>query len=240
MKKNANWLLARTVCLLTATVLGTGPSSAQTALSADGIVQSTSGGLKFPDGSVQTAAATAGSAPVEDTGVDSTQCFDETGTNRNCTGTGEDGELQAGVTWPTPRFTGNSDGTVTDNLTGLMWLQDADCPGGQVDWQTALDWIKALNSSPVACTNYAPMTYTDWRLPNVRELSSLVDFGETSPALPAGHPFVNAQSTFYWSSTSSVANPANAWSMNFTTGRPSDGGDKDGFDNTVWPVRGGK
>lgn len=240
MKRHQKCVFSVVAFLLAVTALAIAPLEAQTAFSADGIVESTSGGLKFPDGSVQLSAAGSGSAPVEDTGVDSAQCFDELGASRSCAGTGEDGEHQAGVTWPTPRFTDNGDGTVSDNLTGLMWLQDADCPSGQVAWQAALDWIDSFNTSAVACSNYAAMTYTDWRLPNIRELSSLVDFGETSPALPAGHPFVNAQSVFYWSGTSSVSNPANAWSINFTTGRPSDGGDKDGFTNTVWPVRGGQ
>ena len=41
-------------------------------------------------------------------------------------GTGHDGDYQMGVPWPDPRFTDNEDGTVTDNLTGLIWLEDAD------------------------------------------------------------------------------------------------------------------
>ena len=54
-----------------------------------------------------------------------TTCSDESGVSRPCTGTGEDGEHQKGVAWPNPRFTDNGDGTVTDNLTGLIWLKDA-------------------------------------------------------------------------------------------------------------------
>jgi hypothetical protein len=198
-----------------------------------------SGGLKFPDGSVQTSAAVTGSAPVVDTGIGSDQCADELGDLRNCTGTGEDGETQAGLEGPTPRFTDNGDGTVTDNLTGLMWLQDANCPGGTVGWQAALDWVGSFNTTTVACTNYAAMTFTDWRLPNVREVLSLVDFGEVGPALPAGHPFENVQSSFYWSSSTAVNDPANAWTINFGTGDSGIGGDKDGFSDYVWAVRGG-
>ena len=40
---------------------------------------------------------------------------------------GSDGALQKGTAWPNPRFTGNGDGTVTDNLTGLTWLQNTNC-----------------------------------------------------------------------------------------------------------------
>ncbi len=38
--------------------------------------------------------------------------------------TGDDGDLQVGVDWPLPRFTDNNNGTVTDNLTGLIWLKN--------------------------------------------------------------------------------------------------------------------
>ena len=94
---------------------------AQDTFTSNSMIESTTGGFKFPDGSVQTAAAVGGPpAPVEDTGQ--TGCWDAGGTPRDCTGTGEDGEHQAGVEWPTPRFTDNGDGTVTDNLTGLDWL----------------------------------------------------------------------------------------------------------------------
>lgn len=47
---------------------------------------------------------------------------------------GDDGDLQKGVAWPVPRFTDNEDGTVTDNLTGLIWLTNADCPNATRNW----------------------------------------------------------------------------------------------------------
>ena len=46
--------------------------------------------------------------------------------------TGDDGDLEKGVAWPNPRFTDNSDGTVTDNLTGLIWLKNANCFGTNI------------------------------------------------------------------------------------------------------------
>ncbi|UCE55232.1 MAG: hypothetical protein JSV31_07260 [Desulfobacterales bacterium] len=39
----------------------------------------------------------------------------------------DDGDLEKGIVWPVPRFTDNEDGTVTDNLTGLVWLKNANC-----------------------------------------------------------------------------------------------------------------
>ncbi len=44
----------------------------------------------------------------------------------------DDGALQKGVAWPTPRFTDNNNGTITDNLTGLIWLKNANCIGAVV------------------------------------------------------------------------------------------------------------
>ena len=52
---------------------------------------------------------------------------------------GDDGFIEAGVEWPSPRFTDNKDGTVTDTLTGLMWLKDGGC--FYKSWNTALTTI---------------------------------------------------------------------------------------------------
>jgi Protein of unknown function (DUF1566) len=159
---------------------------------------------------------------------------------------GDDGELQKGVVWPDPRFTVNvnaaddngagggipsngicdgtetCNGTVTDNLTGLIWLRNAGCLG-QADWPGALAAANALADGNVACALTDGSIAGDWRLPNIRELLSLVDFGpHTIPnelALPAGHPFINF-SSLYWSSTTgypSSGAPSTdlAWVVNF-------------------------
>ena len=78
-----------------------------------------------------------GPAPVEKTWQ--TICYDDNGFVIPCDNTGQDGEYQKGVVWPAPRFTDNEDGTITDNLTGLMWLKDANCiatnyPGFDLPW----------------------------------------------------------------------------------------------------------
>jgi hypothetical protein len=54
-----------------------------------------------------------------------TLCYDTLGVIINCSGTAQDGAMQKGVGLPTPRFTDNTNGTITDNLTGLIWLQNA-------------------------------------------------------------------------------------------------------------------
>jgi hypothetical protein len=153
--------------------------------------------------------------------------------------TGQDGELQKGVAWPGTRFTDNSDGTVTDNLTGLIWLKNANC-WGSVMWDAAL--LDANGQASGNCGLADGSSAGDWRLPNVRELQSLVDYGRFSPALPEGHPFTGVQtgSTYYWSSTSRVSAMfyGGAWGVSLFEGA-IDTFDKS-LGNYVWPVRGGQ
>lgn len=206
----------------------------QTAISADGVVESTSGGFRFPDGTVQATAAVPGSAPVEDTGQQG--CWDAGGSTIPCSGTGQDGELQAGVDWPAPRFTDNGDGTVTDNLTNLVWLQHANC-GGTKTWEQALSDASALANGQCGLTDGS--VATDWRLSNVKELLSLLDYGETGPALPSGHPFTAVVSAHYWSSTTNVADLSKAWAVDLGFGDVTRNGNKAGTAPS-WPVRGGQ
>ena len=105
--------------------------------------------------------ASAGTVQLPQTGQ--TKCYDTAGTEIACTGTGEDGEIQAGAVWPSPRFTDNSDGTVTDNLTGLMWAKDANLAGLK-PWQEALDYVAEMNSGS------GTYGYTDGSLRNGREV----------------------------------------------------------------------
>lgn len=127
---------------------------------------------------------------------------------------GDDGALQKGVAWPDPRFMDNGDGTVTDYLTGLMWLKDANCVGAQ-SWQNALDVVSSFNANPgnYACSGYTA-SYNDWRLPNSKELFSLIDRSRYNPAIQQNHPFVNVQ-TYYWSSTPT---PFQGWGTVSTVG----------------------
>ena len=76
-----------------------------------------------------------------------TTCYDTDGNVILCEGTGEDGEIQAGLAWPKPRFTDNGDGTVTDNLTGLMWFKDGDCLGNKT-WPDVLYTVADFNTNP--------------------------------------------------------------------------------------------
>jgi hypothetical protein len=132
--------------------------------------------------------------------------------------TGDDGDLEKGVASPNPRFTDNGNGTITDNLTGLTWLKNASCLGQQT-WANALAAANALASPNVACGLEDGSVAGDWRLPNIRELHSLVDYGTSNPALPADHPFMNVDvASAYWSSTTGANNSDGAWDVGFGVG----------------------
>lgn len=157
-------------------------------------------------------------------------------------GAGTDGALQRGVAWPNPRFTDNGNGTVTDNLTGLIWLKNASC-GGTKDWVNALTFANSLydgwtgDGSGGDCGLSDDSTAGDWRLPNVGEQHSLIDYGMHSPALPSDHPFTGVQN-FYWMSTTIVWNTSYAWRVFLNEGVVYH--DHKLSTHYVWPVRGGQ
>lgn len=93
---------------------------------------------------VNTALAASSAILLPQTGQ--TKCYNSTGTEIGCDGTGQDGDIQAGVPWPNPRFTDNGYGTVTDNLTELQWTKDANLAGTKT-WQEALDYVTAMNNA---------------------------------------------------------------------------------------------
>lgn len=150
-----------------------------------------------------------------------------------CAGTGQDGEHQNGVESPDPRFTDNLNGTVTDNLTGLVWLQDANCFGTR-KWKDALS--DAANLSDGSCGLSDGSVAGDWRMPSFKELLSLIDYGQNSPALPLGHPFSAIWSGNTWSSTSSDRSPHAAWFVYFNFGNSGYSGKS--APHKLWPVRG--
>jgi hypothetical protein len=160
------------------------------------------------------------------------QCYDASGNVIDCATQGQtqDGAVQAGADWPAPRFTDNGDGTVTDNLTGLMWLKDANLPGDRDIWQDTLDYVDTLNSNGLC-------GHSDWRLPNRKELFSLIDFSQHGPALQLGRPFVNVQVQWdnYWSGTTGAYNPISAWYLSMTYGGIS--GNSKSTNCYLWPVR---
>jgi len=158
------------------------------------------------------------------TGAD--RCPDESGQEIPCPGSGQDGELQMGFPWPQPRFVVN-DALVTDNLTDLVWARRANVTKQAVTWDQALQTVRELNQD-----RFAGMS--NWRLPNINELESLVDCRSHSPALPAGHPFEELQEG-YWSSTTSFFETDWAWVLYLHKGACGVG-HKPGATFHVWPV----
>jgi hypothetical protein len=86
------------------------------------------------------------------------------------------------------KFLDNENGTITDTLTGLIWQKEAT--------EETMTWEKAQEY----CENLSLNGYTDWRLPAVKELLSLVDYSRYNPAINTTY-FPNTVSSFYWSTT---------------------------------------
>ena len=150
----------------------------------------------------------------------------------------DDGELKKGVPWPNPRFKDNGDGTVMDNLTGLIWLKNANCFGRKT-WMDALLECAGLVGDGSSCGLSDNSSEGDWRLPNVIELQSLIDYGNVSPALQSGHPFTNVNTQHgYWTSTSYSHNADAAWYVGMCNGYTFFGYKDE--ETYVWPVRGGQ
>ncbi len=120
---------------------------------------------------------------------------------------GDDGNLKKGLAWPEPRFIDNGNGTITDELTGLMWLKNADLASGEVEWSSALNTVAGINNGSIS----GACGYRDWRLPTLAEQMSLIDWSAAYPPLPAGHPFVNLQLAEYWTSTTDASSDISAY-----------------------------
>ncbi|MBF0527283.1 MAG: S8 family serine peptidase, partial [Deltaproteobacteria bacterium] len=150
-------------------------------------------------------------------------------------GVRDDGALQAGVAWPNPRFTDNNNGTVTDNLTGLIWLKNANCFGLHT-WTQALADANGLANGNCGLSDGSHIG--DWRLPNINELKSLVDYSQPYPTIQTGHPFTGVQLNDYLSSTTLLYRTSEAWIVCLIDG--SMNWDTKTYSRCVWPVRGGQ
>ncbi|MBW2709448.1 MAG: DUF1566 domain-containing protein, partial [Deltaproteobacteria bacterium] len=106
----------------------------------------------------------------------------------------------------------NGNGTVTDTSTGLIWQQDTARDGqGNYDtmtWEEALAYCEALNLGG----------HTDWRLPTIKELGSLVDLSRYLPSINTTFFPNTVSSSGYWSSTTGANGTHNAWGVYFRNG----------------------
>jgi Protein of unknown function (DUF1566) len=162
---------------------------------------------------------------------------------------GDDGAIQAGVPWPTPRFRDQGNGTVRDQLTGLIWLRNANC-FGNVAWAQALTAANTLARGQCGLTDGSAAG--DWRLPTIMELQSLIDIGFASPSLSnaagtaqwtEGDPFAGVVSNIsltYWSSTTSEGEIESAWGVFLGTDGEILATLKAVAAGIPWPVRGGR
>lgn len=145
----------------------------------------------------------------------------------------DDGTVQAGAS---PSYTDNGDGTITDHNTGLMWEKKGDNGGlhdkdngyvwsGLGSQETIWDWLDDVNAE--GGTGFAG--YGDWRVPNARELQTLVDFQSGAPMTPApfnsncvaGATLLTGSCTAvasYASSTTWARSTSMAWGVNFYEG----------------------
>ncbi len=160
--------------------------------------------------------------------------------------TWDDGFHKKGVVWPNPRFTVQANtNCVLDNLTGLVWARNASLVG-TMTWTDAVFYCWALDNITNVLYTYGGTN--DWRLPNRRELLSLIDDGRINPALcdttgtvswTENNPFTGVKSdNFYWSSTTYAGVTDDAWAVFVGGGgvwlRPK----TDAY--YVWLVRGGQ
>ena len=147
------------------------------------------------------------------------------------------------------RYTRASD-MVTDELTKLMWQDNAEVATLTKQWLTDVNYIACTNntnsgacydtSGDTAATYCSELNlggYADWRLPSVEELEGILDYGKVSPAIDSGY-FNNTSSNMYWSSNTGEDIQIYAWSVQFADGYVN--GKYKYFDGHVRCVRNGE
>lgn len=126
------------------------------------------------------------------------------------------------ATTPDSQLTDNADGTVTDTKTGLMWkqcsegLSGSDCAMGialPYNWATALNRAQTVNTLEGGFAGY-----TDWRLPNIKELQSITEKQCSAPAINLTRFPNTAAESAYWSSTTAAVDSDTVWGVMFGNG----------------------
>jgi hypothetical protein len=182
------------------------------------------------------APAVKGSAPDADQvhafpATGQTSCRDATGAAIPCTGTGQDGDIQAGSTLS---YVDNGDGTITDLNTGLTWEKKSD-DGSIHDKDTLYTWTNAFAVHVAGLNAGSFAGHNDWRMPNVKELQSIINYENLNPSVS---PEFNSaclpgctvstcsctKAANTWTSTTNMNFPLNAWTVDFQVGfvRPDD------------------
>lgn len=118
--------------------------------------------------------------------------------------------------------------TVIDWQTGLMWTKNASVLDFPLSWNEAFRAVKALSTSGL-------YGHHDWRIPNRKELFSLISHEAINPCLPSGHPFANIFTGYYWTSSTCARLPNQAWYIHLGGARVFKGMKYGSY--MVWPVR---
>ena len=162
-----------------------------------------------------------------------TTCYDPSATSLPadtvvaCAGTRQDGDLQKGVAVAPPRFVpGINPACITDTLTGLMWVSTPSLTGGT--------WADALTNA----NNLSLCGYTDWRLPNIVELGSLINYSVLDNAAVLTAAGFGNIGSWYWTSTTNASYPLWAGAVDIASGQMTRSAAKTVTYPRTLPVRG--
>jgi len=106
----------------------------------------------------------------------------------------------------------SGDDIVFDRATGLMWARNGLAAGGNNG--NVITWIDAL----VYCSALNFAGFTDWRLPNIKELQSIINYGATGPSIYGAWSNFNYVGYNNWSSTTALVITTKAWTISFNDG----------------------
>lgn len=159
--------------------------------------------------------------------TDQTECYDPSGNITRCMGSGQDGAHLRSQDFSTDERFHAMPAGVKDRATGLTWKTRAgDFP---MTWDESAAFVGDLNAQEHG-------DHMPWRLPTRRELFSLISHQYVNPALPAGHPFQNVFSGYYWTITPSARLPEQAWYVHLGGGKVYRGMKHGAY--LVWAVSG--
>jgi hypothetical protein len=119
----------------------------------------------------------------------------------------DDGHYKLGI--PRTFTRDNAKEVVTDHATGLMWQDNSEAKTKMTSWSNATSY----------CTSLSLGGYTNWRLPDVKELTYIVDLSKYSPSIYS--VFQNVSAYNYWSSSTHARYSDRAWYVRFITGYSS-------------------
>ena len=162
-------------------------------------------------------------SPIRFPDTGQTTCYEGAGNVITCPVPGQSGAQDGSYSINPMSYTDNSNGTVTDNNTGLIWQKEDD--GTALTWDQAISYCASLS-----------LPGTGWRLPSKKELISIVDYGIEYPGPTINPIFTKAKQSDYWTFTPSAYYPGDAWAVGFIYGHVGGNG-KDG-DFYVRCVRG--